>query len=120
MIPLGLDIGSQTISAALILESQTHSLEIQNDESGFMKLQVWLEARVGLSRCRGHEVRLLIFNPDFLERRWRFIPNRRMQPLPVVKHFNPLEHQRFLSPEEEPRQKYALVSISPKCFRVFP
>jgi transposase len=48
MIPLGIDIGSQTISTALILESQTHSLEIQNDESGFMKLQAWLEARVSL------------------------------------------------------------------------
>jgi transposase len=48
MIPLGLDIGSQTISAALILESQTHSLEIQNDESGFMKLKTWLETRVSL------------------------------------------------------------------------
>lgn len=48
MIPLGIDIGSQTISAALILESQTHSLEIQNDESGFMKLQAWLETRVSL------------------------------------------------------------------------
>jgi hypothetical protein len=35
MIPLGMDIGNQTISAALILEFQTHSLEISNDESGF-------------------------------------------------------------------------------------
>jgi transposase len=48
MIPLGIDIGSQTISTALILESQTHSLEIQNNESGFCKLQAWLEARVSL------------------------------------------------------------------------
>jgi transposase len=48
MIPLGIDIGSQSISAALILESQTYSLEIQNDESGFTKLQVWLETRVSL------------------------------------------------------------------------
>jgi transposase len=48
MIPLGIDIGSQTISAALILESQTHSLEITNDESGFVKLRTWLEARVTL------------------------------------------------------------------------
>lgn len=48
MIPLGIEIGSQTISAALILESQTHSLEIQNDEFGFMKLKVWLETRVAL------------------------------------------------------------------------
>jgi transposase len=46
MIPLGLDIGSQTISAALILEGQTHSLEIQNTQSGFVKLQAWLETRV--------------------------------------------------------------------------
>ena len=48
MIPLGIDIGSQTISAALIFKSQTYSLEIQNDESGFKKLQTWLETRVSL------------------------------------------------------------------------
>jgi transposase len=48
MIPLGIDIGSQTISAALILESQTYSLEIQNDESGFKQFQTWLETRVSL------------------------------------------------------------------------
>jgi transposase len=48
MIPLGIDIGSQTISLALILETQTHSLEIQNDESGFKQLQTWLESRVSL------------------------------------------------------------------------
>jgi transposase len=48
MIPLGIDIGSQTISVALLLESQTHSLEISNDESGFVKLKTWLEARVSL------------------------------------------------------------------------
>jgi transposase len=49
MIPLGIDIGSQTISAALILEGQTHSLEIQNNESGFKKLRAWLETRVTLT-----------------------------------------------------------------------
>jgi transposase len=48
MIPLGIDIGSQTISLALILEAQTHSLEIANNESGFVKLQAWLETRVSL------------------------------------------------------------------------
>lgn len=48
MIPLGIDIGSQTISAALILESQTHTLEMTNDESGFVKLKTWLETRVSL------------------------------------------------------------------------
>jgi transposase len=48
MIPLGIDIGSQIISAALILESQTSSLEIPNDESGFKQLRTWLESRVCL------------------------------------------------------------------------
>jgi hypothetical protein len=48
MIPLGIDIGSETISAALILESQTYSLEIQNNESGFKQFQTWLETRVSL------------------------------------------------------------------------
>lgn len=48
MIPLGIDIGSQTISAVLILEGQTHSLEIQNNESGFKQFQAWLETRVSL------------------------------------------------------------------------
>jgi transposase len=50
MIPLGLDIGSQTISAALILEAQTHSLELENSESGFKQLQTWLETRVTLTK----------------------------------------------------------------------
>jgi transposase len=49
MIPLGIDIGSQTISAALILEGQTLSLELPNNESGFVKLQTWLETRVSLT-----------------------------------------------------------------------
>jgi transposase len=46
--PARLDIGSETISVALILESQTYSLEIQNTESGFVKLQAWLETRVSI------------------------------------------------------------------------
>ena len=48
-----------------------------------------------LSRCRGHEVRHLTFNPILFKSNRRFIPNTRVQALTVIKHFNPLEHYTF-------------------------